>query len=112
MPTGCGLLGGGRPHRVGFILVGVCTCRGHPLGVALVGLVRGYSIVISGQPPGVLVPGPLKRTPMRQRSATAYDFQGLPGMSYKMICGWLLPILNLEATGRGCAVNRICPGAA
>lgn len=30
----------------------------------------------------------------------------LPGKSYKVICDWWLPVLDIEALERGCAANR------
>lgn len=53
------------------------------------------------------------------RSISAFPVTGLglPGRSYRATCGWLLPMLDLEAYGRVLTLNRgqrssIGPGAA
>ena len=40
------------------------------------------------------------------QSAAAYALLGLPGMSYRVICRWLLLVLSLEVPRRGKTVNQ------
>lgn len=42
----------------------------------------------------------------RPRSASAFDFSGLPGRSYEASYKLLLPVLDLEARGRAHAASR------
>lgn len=45
--------------------------------------------------------------PLRKlRTADACDHLGLPDRSYEVIHGWLLPVLDLEASRRDNAVNQ------
>lgn len=47
-----------------------------------------------------------ERLPCRPISALPITSLRLPGKSQKAICGWPLPVLDLEAHGGSLAVNR------
>lgn len=64
MTTACELLNWGRPHRARFFPVALVPFEIN-LRVPLVELFKCFSVVVSSQPMGVLVRGPLRKDSMQ-----------------------------------------------
>lgn len=62
------------------------------------GLRLGSRYVFSGASPEKLPGWPVSGLPVTGL--------GLPGSSYKAMCNWLLPVLDLETCGGGLTVNQ------